>query len=146
VPYLLDTNILLRTIQPADPGHMVVRTALRTLRQRGVDRTYLSQNMIELWNVCTRPASARGGFGMSVAEVGRAARLIERLFTLLPDNPDIHKEWRRIVVAHGVQGVQVHDARLVAAMYIHGITHIVTLNASDFRRYPNITAVHPSAV
>jgi predicted nucleic acid-binding protein len=125
---------------------MVVRTALRTLRQRGVDRTYLSQNMIELWNVCTRPASARGGFGMSVAEVGRAARLIERLFTLLPDNPDIHKEWRRIVVAHGVQGVQVHDARLVAAMYIHGITHIVTLNASDFRRYPNITAVHPSAV
>jgi predicted nucleic acid-binding protein len=144
VPYLLDTNILLRTIHTADPDHAAVRAAVRKLRQQGQDRCYLSQNLIEFWNVCTRPSSARGGFGLTVAETSRAARLIERLFTLLPDNPDIHTEWRRIVVAHSVQGVQIHDARLVAGMYVHGITHILTLNPTDFSRYPSISAVHPA--
>ena len=42
-------------------------------------------------------------------------------------------------------GVQVHDARLVAAMKIHGINHILTLNVGDFKRYQTegIKAVTP---
>jgi hypothetical protein len=42
-------------------------------------------------------------------------------------------------VRHGVQGVQGHDARLVAWMQSHGLTHVLTLNAADFARYPGIT-------
>jgi predicted nucleic acid-binding protein len=49
----------------------------------------------------------------------------------------------RLVVAYGVKGVNVHDARLVAAMLVHGLTHILTFNISDFARYSEITAVHP---
>lgn len=33
-------------------------------------------------------------------------------------------EWRRLVVNYGVSGVQVHDARLVATMLVHDVTHI----------------------
>jgi len=40
-------------------------------------------------------------------------------------------------------GVKVHDARIVAAMLVHGITHVLTLDEHDFVRYPGITAVHP---
>ena len=41
-------------------------------------------------------------------------------------------------------GVQVHDARLVAAMLVHGIPNLLTLNVTDFARYADvITAVHP---
>ncbi len=29
----------------------------------------------------------------------------------------------------------VHDARLTAAMLVHGLTHILTFNISDFARY-----------
>ena len=47
------------------------------------------------------------------------------------------------MVASGVMGVQVHDARLVATMIAHRITHLLTLNDQDFARYPEITAVHP---
>ena len=43
-------------------------------------------------------------------------------------------------------GVQVHDARLVANMIIHGVVNILTLNAEDFRRYEGIVVLHPSAV
>ncbi len=44
---------------------------------------------------------------------------------------------------HAVSGIQVHDARLVAVMRVHGIAHILTLNVGDFQRYPGINAVHP---
>jgi hypothetical protein len=47
------------------------------------------------------------------------------------------------VLAHAVSGAQVHDARLVAAMHVHGLTHLLTLNVPDFTRYPGITIVHP---
>jgi hypothetical protein len=43
-------------------------------------------------------------------------------------------------------GVQVHDARLVALMEVHGVTHLLTLNAADFARYPGVTALTPAAV
>lgn len=43
-------------------------------------------------------------------------------------------------------GVNVHDARLVAAMLVHGLTHILTFNISDFARYSEITAVHPTTI
>ena len=47
---------------------------------------------------------------------------------------------------HRVSGVQVHDARLVAAMVSHGVRHILTFNTADFNRYApeGIIAVDPS--
>lgn len=47
-----------------------------------------------------------------------------------------------------VSGVQVHDARLVAAMQAHNITHILTFNTSDFTRYASlgIVPVDPATI
>jgi predicted nucleic acid-binding protein len=53
----------------------------------------------------------------------------------VPDSDDIYLEWRRLVVTHGVSGKKAHDARLVAAMTVNGITHILTFNADDFAKY-----------
>lgn len=64
----------------------------------------------------------------------------------MPDNERVHVEWRRLVVEHSVTGVQVHDARLVAAMLVHGVRQLLTLNIQDFARYSGITAVHPRDV
>jgi hypothetical protein len=60
--------------------------------------------------------------------------LIEGNFQLLPDTDRVHAEWRRLVVSSSVAGVQVHDARLVAAMMVHGVTRLLTLNDRDFAR------------
>jgi predicted nucleic acid-binding protein len=143
---LLDTGILLRLLDRADPQHADIRQALRALRTRGEDLVASPQNVAEFWNVCTRPATARGGFGLSVPETDHRVRLLERLFRVLPDSPAAYPLWRQLVVQHGVQGVQVHDARLVAWMQAYGITHLLTLNASDFTRYPSITAWTPQDV
>jgi predicted nucleic acid-binding protein len=64
----------------------------------------------------------------------------------LPDNEAVYLEWRRIVAKHSVSGVQVYDARLAAAMLVHGIGHVLTLNVADFSRYSGVVAIHPSSV
>lgn len=67
-------------------------------------------------------------------------------FTLLSDTDDVYREWRRLIAGHKPTGKPAHDARLVAAMQVHGLTHLLTFNTADFRRYPGITPVDPAAV
>ena len=143
--YLLDTNILLRVSKADKPEFPMIRVALESLHRRNDDLFYISQNLIKFWNVMTRPVRSNG-FGLSTTQADEEARAIENTFLLLPDNGAIHHEWRRLVVAYGVSGVQVHDARLVAAMHVHGITLLLTTNVRDFSRYPKITAIHPTEI
>ena len=67
---------------------------------------------------------------MSVSETDKFARLIERKLEFLPDGIEVHNRWRQILVAHEVKGVQVHDARLAASMYVHAISTIVTTSVA----------------
>ena len=53
------------------------------------------------------------------------------------------QRYRPLVVTHGVLGVQVHDARLVAVMNVYNVRRILTFNGRDFARYPSIRSVHP---
>jgi predicted nucleic acid-binding protein len=93
----------------------------------------------------TRPL-VRNGFGLSFEDAEREVRAIETGMILLPDSEAVYREWRRIVVQYRVMGVQVHDARLAAAMYVHRVGHILTLNVSDFTRFSGLVAVHPDTL
>ncbi len=140
---LADTNILLRLLDPGGSQYGLVRAALDTLVGRGDQICFAPQNMVEFWNVCTRSA-ANNGFGLSSAETEARAKMIESECLFLPDTARVHTEWRRLVMEYSVVGTQVHDARIVAAMLAHEITHLLTLNNKDFMRYDFITVVHPS--
>lgn len=145
--YLVDTNILLRFVSRIHPQHEIVRIAVRRLHSMEHEFHTTSQNCVEFWNVATRPA-AKNGFGLKTVEAGKLLQLVERLFPLLADSIDIYPEWKQIVASFNVSGVQVHDARLVAAMKVHGMGHILTFNTSDYARYATsgIIAVDPSTV
>jgi predicted nucleic acid-binding protein len=147
VIYLVDTNVVLRFADRAHPLHPTIRAAVRKLRTSGHKLRAAPQNFVEFWNVATRPIE-RNGFGLVPATADRLLRLVERLFPLLPDSPAVYTEWRRLVVSFEVSGVQVHDARIVAAMIVHGVTHILTFNTADFVRYSTrgIVAVDPTTV
>jgi predicted nucleic acid-binding protein len=143
--YLVDTNILLRLAQPDSPDHGVARQCADLLWAQGASLFYTSQNLAEFWNVCTRPAD-RNGFGFSVSETNERAGLVESQLVLAADSEATHREWRRIVVANRVSGIQVHDARPVAAMHVHRIENLLILNARDFHRYEDIVVVSPQNV
>jgi predicted nucleic acid-binding protein len=142
---LVDTNILLRITRRTDPQHKVVDTALARLAGEGAILHYTHQNIAELWNAMTRPI-ARNGLGLTAAEAEREVQAIESGMSLLPDGEAVYREWRRIVVQYGVSGVQVHDARLAATMYVHAVNHILTMNVVDFSRFKGLTAVHPDTI
>lgn len=109
---LVDTGILLRVVIRADPLNPQAREAVRILKARGDKLITLTQNAAEFWNVCTRPSAAKGGYGLSIQETAKKLRLIERLVEFKPDSLAIFQEWKRLVVAHSILGVQVHDARI----------------------------------
>ncbi len=145
--YLVDTNVLLGFSYRADPRYPIVRFAVRELLAKGHQLQTTSQNFAEFWNVSTRPAD-RNGFGRTPSETDVLLQDLERLFLLLQDSPDVYPEWRQLIVKYNVSGVQVHDARLVAAMLVHDVTHILTFNMQDFTRYASeeIIVIDPEAV
>jgi predicted nucleic acid-binding protein len=140
--YLVDTNILLRWVSPADPQHSLAVDSVKELQRRGEAVYITSQNLIEFWAVATRPVSSNG-LGMSPAEAEREVESLERLFPLIPDSSTIYTEWKKLVVAAGISGMKVHDARLASVMVINGLTHVLTFNTDDFKRFPGITTVNP---
>lgn len=144
-PYLVDSNVLLRWVKPNHSDYPVIVSATDAILQHGGVLCFTSQNVGEFWNACTRPLN-RNGYGLSPEQTDHLAKFFEERLRLLPDSLAVHEEWRRLLVAYHVSGVQVHDARLVAAMRIHRVDRILTFNEKDFSRYPEVHAVHPRAV
>lgn len=72
---LTDTNILLRSADPAHAMHQEATDAVDKLRRRGEQPCLVAQNLIEFRAVATRPANING-LGMSQTEAnGEIARL-----------------------------------------------------------------------
>ena len=147
VIYLIDTNVVLRALDTKSPEHHLARQSTHRLLQAGHQRRCVPQNFIELWNVLTRPVQYNG-LGKSTTQAERVLAMAERLFPLLGDSPNTYAIWRRLIVDHQVCGKQSHDARIAAAMLTLGVSHILTFNFSDFKRYSpeGIVAVDPRAV
>ena len=83
--------------------------------------------------------------GFSIESTDRYVIRLERFFTILPDSMQVIQNWRQLVVAHAVRGVQVHDTRLVATMKAYNIPRIVTFNIGDFARFSEIEVIHPQS-
>jgi predicted nucleic acid-binding protein len=143
--YLVDTNILSRLAEPGHPMHQPALDAVKRLVSDGHKLHIVPQNLYEFWVVCTRP-TAVNGLGKTAAEAAADLANLKTLFLRLDETPAIYGVWETLVTSTPVVGKNGHDARLVAAMVVHGLTHLLTFNAQDFRPYPGITAVTPADV
>jgi predicted nucleic acid-binding protein len=140
---LIDTNTLLRTLQPLHPQRETARSAIKALTARGHELQLVPQNLMELWVVATRPVG-QNGLGLSIPEATSELMRLKSMFPLLPDTPAIYPVWENLVIRYGVSGKPAHDARLVAAMQVHGLTAILTFDRTGFSRYAGIEVVHPA--
>ena len=140
---LVDTNILLRLVEPGHSRHAESVRAVRVLRSAGHTLCVVPQVHYEFWVAATRPL-AQNGLGMTAADAQILLdRLGQPLFRMLRDERAIYEPWRELVGKFQVLGKRAHDARLAAAMLRHGVTHLLTANLADFRRYPTITLIDP---
>jgi predicted nucleic acid-binding protein len=142
---LVDTNVLGRMVQVGHPQHRPALDATSVLSRRGDTPVIVPQVLYEFWVVATRPATVNG-LGLTAAQAAAELARLKTLFPLLADTPAIYPEWERLVTLHRVSGKGAHDARLVAAMAVHGITQVLTFNTADFATFPGITALDPVTV
>lgn len=144
MPVLLDTNILVRLIQPQYLHGQIARRAIQVLKSRNETLFIVQQNIVEFWAVTTRPVAANG-LAFTTAQAAAEVNALKRLFVLKPELP-LQDIWERLVIDHGVAGKGAHDARLVAAMLVNGIDSLLTFNAQDFRRYGEIHVLDATTV
>jgi predicted nucleic acid-binding protein len=115
------------------------------LNRLGEQLCVVPQNLYEFWTVCIRPVG-ENGLGLTTTDAHTQLLKLLSLFTLLVDTPAILPEWQQLVPAHDVKGKNGHDARLVAAMRVHGLTRILTFNHADFTKYTAITILSPASI
>ena len=142
---LLDSNVLLRFVEPQHPHHASCAAAIDGLRQKGHELVLVPQTIYEFWSVATRPVPDNG-LGMSTQEAETELTRAKRLFPLLRDERVIFDRWEELVRQYRVKGKKAHDTRLVAAMQRHRISHLLTFNIADFARYAGIVVLDPAAV
>ncbi len=75
-----------------------------------------------------------------------ALKRVRSLFEIKYDNKAVHETWERLVSKYQVSGRVSYDARLVAAMIVHHMDKLLTLDKYDFLRFTEIEAVDPSTV
>lgn len=141
---LVDTNVLLRSIQAQHPQMATATRALNVLIGVNQDLRIAQQNVVEFWAVATRPVS-KNGLGLSIEQAIVEVEIVRENFEMLPELP-LDEEWQRLVTRYRVSGKSVHDARLVAAMLVHGVDRILTFNTQDFTRYAEIQPIDPAQV
>lgn len=140
---LADTSALLRTLQPFHPQRETVRSAIKALTAHGRELHIVPQNLVELWVVATRPIS-QNGLGMPPSSVAAELVRLKSMFLLVPDIPSIYPRWEALVTQHRVSGKPAHDARLVAAMQVHGLTAILTFDKTGFLAIPVLKSFIPT--
>jgi predicted nucleic acid-binding protein len=147
--HLVDTSVLARLANSADPFHVVAAQAVVVLHRGGEILHLTAQNLVEFRNLATRP-KAVNGLGLSVADAEAKSAVFEGAFPLLAETPDIYPAWKALVGAIGIIGKQVHDARLVAVCHVYAVTHVLTFNVDHFIRMaaigPGLVVVDPSTV
>jgi predicted nucleic acid-binding protein len=142
--YLIDTNVLLRSVNDASAEHPSAVGAIASLLEKGHELFLAPQVLVEFWAVATRPADANG-FDWSLNKVrDEIDRLLDQ-FSLLPEIPTVFGEWLRLVTERKVIGKKVHDARLAALLSTHGIANLLTFNTSDFKNF-GVNAVSPDEI
>ena len=138
--YAIDTNILARSIEESHPMHQTAIEAVEALVSSEEVVCVFPQTLYEFWVIAARPRE-QNGLGMSAAEAETQCAQFESIFSLMPDVPAIYAEWKSLVTQHAVMGKKAHDARIVAAMKVHNVSHLLTFNGDDFKRFQGVITV-----
>jgi len=143
---LIDTNLITRLTNPANESmHQVAEACIEEVRRNNHVPCLLPQNLYEFWSVATRPLG-QNGLGMSPNTARTEVNDLLSLFLLLQDERAIFSRWLDLVTNYEVKGKPSHDARIVAGMVRHGLSHLISFNHRDFIRYSEVTVHQPTDV
>jgi predicted nucleic acid-binding protein len=132
-PVFVDTNVLVYFTFAHFAEHQAARQRLAECERLPVTLWTSRQVLREFLAVTTRP-----GFLTPLPPPSflvKTVQAFENQFQIAADDAEVTTRLMELVEDPGAQGKQVHDANIVATMRRHQISHLVTHNAADFRRY-----------
>ncbi len=142
-PLFLDTSLVIAATVEAHPGHAASAAFVDSQVAEGRPMCISLQVCREFLVVLTRqPVSGR------IFALQESLAALEVWLTgcsVLDENMSVLQECIRLVRQFDVLGKQVHDCNIVATMMAHGVRHLATRNAADFRRYGNLLSVEAVA-
>lgn len=140
-PVFLDTNILVYANVASAPLHQAAITAIQNLWDSDSELWISRQVLREFLVTVTRPQTFAGPRPISTALA--RVRYFQTRFKVAEDGPEIMERLLALMAQVSVAGKQVHDANIVATMQTYGISHLLTHNTADFKRFAGLITVLP---
>jgi predicted nucleic acid-binding protein len=138
-PLFLDTSLIIAATVEAHPGHRASTAFIDARVAEGRPMCISLQVCREFLVVLTRqPVSGR------VFALPESLAALDVWLTgcrVLEEDSSVLQECLRLIQQFGVLGKQVHDCNILATMIAHGIRHLATRNAADFKRYADLLSV-----
>jgi predicted nucleic acid-binding protein len=136
LPIFIDTNILLRIHVTSAERSGTVRAAIATLNTRFAPVWISRQVLREFASVLTREQPYAPA--VPAPDVIQMMRPFETQYRIADETAGVTSSWYSLLETIPVGGKQVHDANIVATMLSYQISHLFTLNMSDFGRYAHL--------
>lgn len=132
---MIDTNVLIYSTVASNPWHTNARQWLADLQGAGHPLCVSPQIVREFLVVLTR--------GEVFSHTLNTFAALRPSLVILPETLQALERLLSLVRHYDVRGKAIHDAQIVANMLVHGVTHLMTYNESDFQRYAEITLDAP---
>jgi predicted nucleic acid-binding protein len=132
-PRFVDTNILVYATQTGS-AHSAAALALLGRMEANQAPLWISGQVLrEYLAVVTRSQGRLPALPMAAAL--ERVRFFSQRFWIAEDGPEVRSRLLMLLATCPTAGKQVHDANIVATMLANGVTHLLTNNAADFRRF-----------
>ena len=140
-PAFIDSNILVYAAVPTAPLHRRAHSTLEGLNRSGAVLWVSRQVLREYLAVLSRPQT----FSQPIDAVTLASDIghFESRLRVAEDSAAVTRLLLQLLQQVPIGGKQVHDANIVATMYVHGIRRLLTANTTDFMRYDHLITVLP---
>jgi predicted nucleic acid-binding protein len=129
----VDTNILAYISLVNSPFHLAAQNKLNDFLQQGFELWISRQIIREYLVVMSRALAEQGAF--DAAQLVADTEKLTAQFSIADDTDLVSTQLFQLIVKYKVQGKPVHDCNIVAAMQVNGISHLLTNNEADFKRY-----------
>ena len=142
-PLFLDTSLIIAATVEAHPAHKAASAFVDARVAEARPMLISLQVCREFLVVLTRqPVSGRV---FTLTETLAALEVWLTGCQVLDETVNVLHECLRLIQQFDVHGKQVHDCNIVATMLAHGVRHLGTRNAADFKRYENLISIEAVA-
>ena len=137
-PLFIDTNILVYSTVKESPFHQQALAALETAYNAGRPLWISRQIIREFLVIMTRPQAFEA---LPKDSVLQQTNDFCHRFNVADDTGNVTQQLLSLLKQYPSGGKQVHDTNIVAAMLANGVTHLLTHNVKDFKRFDHVLVV-----